>query len=120
MDGGRHECDEKDDHPNPLETTAHSRTTFCTCAVIANLFFQFFHGRINFVAVGDVDTPIIQAHDPRGRPVYWVGPAGPEQDAGKGTDFFAVRSGYVSVTPIQVDLTRHRALAPLADWLSAL
>jgi 5'-nucleotidase len=46
-----------------------------------------------------------------------VGPAGPEQDAGPGTDFYAVRSGYVSITPLQVDLTRHQSLDSLARWL---
>ncbi|MBK5967415.1 MULTISPECIES: 5'/3'-nucleotidase SurE [Thiorhodovibrio] len=61
--------------------------------------------------------PVIPAQDPRGRPVYWVGPPGPEQDAGDGTDFAAVRDGYVSVTPLQVDLTRHGAVAALDAWL---
>ncbi len=63
--------------------------------------------------------PVVRQIDPRGRPMYWVGPAGPEQDAGEGTDFHAVRHGYVSVTPIQVDLTRHQALPRLAEWLEA-
>ncbi|MDT8387615.1 MAG: 5'/3'-nucleotidase SurE [Thiogranum sp.] len=54
--------------------------------------------------------PVIRETDPRGRPIYWVGPAGNEQDSGPGTDFHAVRNGFVSVTPIQVDLTRHDAL----------
>ncbi len=61
--------------------------------------------------------PVIQDTDPRGRPIYWVGPAGPEQDAGPGTDFYAVREGFVSVTPIQVDLTRYDAIDTLAGWL---
>lgn len=61
--------------------------------------------------------PAVAAQDPRGRTIYWVGPAGPEQDAGEGTDFHAVRHGYVSVTPLHVDLTRHAALANLGDWL---
>ena len=54
--------------------------------------------------------PVIRETDPRGRPIYWVGPAGSEQDAGPGTDFYAVRNGYVSVTPIHVDLTRYDVL----------
>jgi 5'-nucleotidase len=62
----------------------------------------------------------VKARDPRGRPIYWVGPAGPEQDAGPGTDFHAVRNGYVAVTPIQVDLTRHSALDALAFWLQGV
>jgi 5''/3''-nucleotidase SurE len=61
--------------------------------------------------------PVVKALDPRGRPIYWVGPAGPEQDAGEGTDFHAVRNGFVSVTPIQVDLTRHNAIPRVAEWL---
>jgi 5'-nucleotidase len=64
--------------------------------------------------------PVTRLTDPRGRPMYWIGPAGPEQDAGEGTDFFAVRNGFVSVTPIQVDLTRHGAIDLLQQWLSAL
>ncbi|TDY00141.1 5'/3'-nucleotidase SurE [Thiohalophilus thiocyanatoxydans] len=62
--------------------------------------------------------PVIKAEDPRGRDIYWVGPPGAEQDAGPGTDFYAVRNGYVSVTPIQIDLTRHQALQSVADWLA--
>jgi 5'-nucleotidase len=62
--------------------------------------------------------PVIKEHDPRGRPVYWVGPAGSEQDAGPGTDFHAVRSGFVSITPLDVDLTRYDAIDGLASWLT--
>ena len=60
---------------------------------------------------------MVKQRDPRGRTIYWVGPAGPEQDAGPGTDFHALRNGYVSITPIQVDLTRHGALADVQQWL---
>lgn len=62
--------------------------------------------------------PVVHMQDPRGRPVYWVGPAGSEQDAGPGTDFHAVRSGSVSVTPIDVDLTRYDALELVGNWLA--
>jgi len=61
--------------------------------------------------------PVVKSEDPRGRPIYWVGPAGAEQDAGPGTDFYAVRNGFVSITPLQVDLTRHQALPDLVSWL---
>jgi len=63
--------------------------------------------------------PVVKARDPRGRKIYWVGMAGPGQDAGPGTDFHAVASGHVSVTPLQVDLTRHDALDGLRGWLQA-
>lgn len=64
--------------------------------------------------------PAIKERDPRGRDVYWVGPAGLEQDAGPGTDFYAVRNKRVSVTPIQVDLTRYAALTQVANWLEGM
>jgi 5'-nucleotidase len=64
--------------------------------------------------------PVIMTADPRGRPIYWIGESGPEQDAGPGTDFDAVRNGYVSVTPLQVDLTRHSALERLQSWLGGI
>jgi 5'-nucleotidase len=63
---------------------------------------------------------VMRAKDPRGRTVYWVGPAGPQQDAGPGTDFDTVALGYVSVTPLQVDLTRHAALPALGTWLEGI
>jgi len=63
---------------------------------------------------------VLPSQDPRGRPVYWVGPAGSEQDAGPGTDFHAVTQGYVSVTALQVDLTHHRALPVLERWLDGV
>ncbi len=64
--------------------------------------------------------PCVVQNDPRGRPVYWIGPPGPEQDAGPGTDFDAVRRGYVSITPIHVDLTRYQALEKVAGWVATL
>ncbi|MBA1148158.1 5'/3'-nucleotidase SurE [Ectothiorhodospiraceae bacterium WFHF3C12] len=64
--------------------------------------------------------PVVRAEDPRGRPIYWIGPPGEEEDAGQGTDFHAVSRGYVSVTPIQVDLTRYQALDQVANWISGL
>jgi 5'-nucleotidase len=64
--------------------------------------------------------PCIQQTDPRGRPVWWIGPPGAEQDAGPGTDFHAVRTGHVAITPIHVDLTRHTALEKVATWVGGL
>ena len=64
--------------------------------------------------------PVIKAQDPRGRDIYWVGPAGNEQDSGPGTDFHAVRNRRVSVTPIQIDLTRYTALEQVASWLKGI
>lgn len=61
--------------------------------------------------------PVVRSVDPRGREIFWVGAAGPEQDSGPGTDFHAIREGYVSVTPLQIDLTRFDSLERLSAWL---
>jgi 5'-nucleotidase len=60
---------------------------------------------------------VIKSADPRGRVIYWVGPAGSEQDAGPGTDFYAVNTGFVSVTPLQLDLTWYDRINALSAWL---
>ncbi len=64
--------------------------------------------------------PVIKAFDPRGEPIYWVGAAGPEADAGPSTDFHAVRSGWVSVTPLHADLTSHDAMQPVDQFLQGI
>ncbi len=55
--------------------------------------------------------------DPRGHEIYWIGPPGKEQDAGNGTDFYAIERGRVSITPLQVDLTAHESLLTMEHWL---
>jgi 5'-nucleotidase len=61
--------------------------------------------------------PLVKSRDPRGRTIYWIGPAGTGQDAGPGTDFEAIERGAVAITPLKVDLTRHESLSRLKDWL---
>ena len=65
-------------------------------------------------------APCIAQTDPRGKPIWWIGPAGGAEDDGPGTDFDAVRRGYVSVTPIHVDLTRYQALDKISGWVQAM
>ncbi|MBB1382899.1 5'/3'-nucleotidase SurE [Shewanella sp. SR41-2] len=60
---------------------------------------------------------MIKTQDPAGKDIYWLGPVGSEQDAGEGTDFGAVAAGYVSITPLTVDLTAYNQLDGLADWI---
>jgi len=62
----------------------------------------------------------IPMQDPRGRLHYWIGGPGKEEDSGPGTDFDAVNRGYISITPIHVDLTRYQALEQVASWVSSL
>ena len=61
--------------------------------------------------------PVIRAQDPQGREIFWIGPAGKAKDAGEGTDFHAVANGYVSVTPLQIDLTHASQLDVLKKGL---
>jgi len=63
--------------------------------------------------------PAVKMQDPKKRTVYWVGPVGPGQDAGPGTDFHAILQNNVSITPLQVDLTRHSLLERLSSWTAA-
>lgn len=60
---------------------------------------------------------VICSEDPRGQPIYWIGPPGSQQDAGKGTDFAAIEQGYVSITPLTIDMTAYSSLAGLGAWL---
>jgi len=64
--------------------------------------------------------PCLPQQDPRGRTWWWIGAAGPEQDAGPGTDFHSLRTGHISITPIHVDLTRYQALEHVARWVGSL
>lgn len=63
---------------------------------------------------------VIPLEDPRGRQFFWIGAPGGEEDNGPGTDFNAIRRGFVSVTPIHVDLTRYQALDPVGQWVTNL
>ena len=60
---------------------------------------------------------VIRQTDPRGEPMYWVGPPGAAQDAGDGTDFYAIEHNFISITPLQIDLTRYDSLEYLEKWL---
>jgi len=61
--------------------------------------------------------PVIKATTPRNQTVYWVGGAGSAQDAGPGTDFHAVASDRVSLTPLQMDLTHPQQIPAVRTWL---
>ncbi len=62
--------------------------------------------------------PAIQLKTPRNETVYWVGAAGQPNDGGEGTDFYAVAHQQVSISPIQVDLTKHSQMDELKNWLN--
>ncbi len=60
---------------------------------------------------------VIAQKDPRGNTIYWIGPPGEKYDVGPDTDFAAVEQGYVSITPLQVDLTAYSAQDVVSTWL---
>ena len=61
-----------------------------------------------------------KAVDPRGHTIYWLGPPGACQDAGPGTDFYAIEHNHVSITPLQVDLTAHDAMGRVEQWIKQM
>ncbi|NDP63608.1 5'/3'-nucleotidase SurE [Polaromonas sp.] len=63
---------------------------------------------------------VIMQTSPRGETMYWIGGAGQAKEAGEGTDFYATAQGYVSITPLQVDLTDHERLPYWAQTAAKL
>ena len=64
--------------------------------------------------------PAIKALDPRGYPIYWIGASGLAEDAGSGTDFYAIHKNKVSITPIQIDMTNYSVFDTIKTWISGL
>lgn len=62
---------------------------------------------------------MVHQTDPRGKPIWWVGPPllGENADVGEGTDFHAIVEGYASLTPLKMNLTNAESIQGLADWL---
>ncbi|HMW16338.1 MAG TPA: 5'/3'-nucleotidase SurE [Accumulibacter sp.] len=61
--------------------------------------------------------PVVRMQSPRNETFFWIGAAGEAEDAGEGTDFHAVQQHYVSVTPLQIDLTHNEQLSMVREWL---
>ena len=64
--------------------------------------------------------PVVRSATPYGETVYWIGPAGAASDSGPGTDFDAIVNGFVSVTPLRLDLTQYAQLDQLTHWVAPL
>ena len=59
---------------------------------------------------------LIRRMDPRGRPYYWIGGPGPTGIREEGTDIWALANGYVSITPLQLDLTAYDVINSIRAW----
>ncbi len=101
------------EHPLPEDSILNVNVPDCAVADIV---------RISATRLGyrHKAEPSVQQFDPYGSAIYWVGPPGEAQDAGPGTDFYSVEHQQVSVTPLQIDLTRYNSIQPLQSWLSTL
>jgi len=62
---------------------------------------------------------VLRLRDPRGNEVFWIGASGDPLDNAEGTDFHAVQEGWISVTPLDSDMTRYAVLDVVSDWLPA-
>ena len=62
--------------------------------------------------------PSIQ--DSKDLSLYWIGENGKEADNGEGTDFHAISNNFVSVTPLQIDLTKYPELKQVSEWLEEI
>jgi 5'-nucleotidase len=84
---------------------------------IPNLpYEQLSHWQVTRLGKRHPSQPVIRQTNPRGEPIYWIGPSGAALDASEGTDFHAVASGQVSITPLQLDLTHTQMLAVTREW----
>ncbi len=64
--------------------------------------------------------PVIPTSTPSGEAVYWIGPSGAANDDSEGTDFYALQRGYVSVTPLRLDLTQQAQVSQIEKWVKPL
>ena len=103
-----------------LQETPLTSDTILNVNVPDVLFSELKGIQITRLGTRHIAEPTIKGTDPRGRKIFWIGQPGPEQDAGPGTDFYAVNSGYVSITPLHLDLTHYKVLDELSSWVQAL
>lgn len=103
-----------------LQKTPLTSDTILNVNVPDVLFSELRGIQVTRLGTRHIAEPTIKAVDPRNRKIYWIGAPGPEQDAGPGTDFYAVNAGYVSVTPLHLDLTHYKVLDELSGWVQAL
>lgn len=103
-----------------LKTTPLSYSTILNVNVPDLPFSELRGVQVTRLGTRHIAEPTIKTLDPRGRKIFWIGQPGPEEDAGPGTDFYAVNSGYVSITPLQLDITHYKVLDELSTWTQSL
>lgn len=101
------------DHPLPADTILNVN--------IPDLPLENMKGiKVSRLGMRHQSEEMICDEDPRGKTIYWVGLAGSPRDAAPDTDFAAIDNGFVSLTPIQMDLTAYNKMGSVADWVDGL
>ena len=72
--------------------------------------------KVTILGKRESPTSVIKSKDPRGKEICWIGPQGVAIDTADDTDFWAVDNGYVSVTPIHIELTSFNVISDLNNW----
>lgn len=74
--------------------------------------------RVTYLGSRHASQDVIIQKNPRGEPIYWIGPPGHPKEAGEGTDFKAIEEGCVSITPLRLDLSHRELRAKMiaANW----
>jgi len=87
------------------------------CDIILNVNFPVDFGGVRVTRLGKrvYGEGVIERLDPRGRKYYWIGGDPPTWRPGENTDFEAVQGGFVSITPLHLDLTHHESIQPLKE-----
>ena len=115
---------------------------FETAGIIANqLIGQITHAQLSHDTILNVNVPDVPLKDIQGfqttrlgkrhmseeatpdiddSSLYWIGENGKESDNGVGTDFHAIANNYVSVTPLQIDLTKYNEIDTVSEWLNQI
>lgn len=73
--------------------------------------------RVTRLGKRHASQPVLPVKNPQDETMYWIGPAGAAQDNSDGTDFHAVEHGWISVTPLRMDLTHEAQLSSVGAWL---
>ena len=72
--------------------------------------------RITYQGIRIYKDALIVQHDPKGKPMYWIGGEYPSAHMDEGSDYHAIENGYISITPLQLDLTNHEIIPDLENW----
>jgi 5'-nucleotidase len=125
LDGSEGHMDEMDYGP-AAEIALHLATQIFSCGLPERIFLNVNIPNQPFEEIAGVMVTklgqrvyrdaLVHREDPRGRSYYWIGGESPTGILDPGTDFWALAESYISITPLQLDLTAHQYLPTLTDW----